>query len=51
MQCSEYATPVKAVRRDVMCTVNAKLDTVNVTKLFQYVNKHFWDAKSGSISP
>ena len=38
MQCSESAKPVKAVWREMTCTVKAKLDFVKVTKLFQNVN-------------
>ena len=49
MQCSESAKPVKAVQHDVTCTMKANFDSVNVIKLFQIVNKHFWLAKSGRI--
>ena len=39
MQCCESEKPVKAVWHDLTCTVNAKLDFVNFTKLFQTANK------------
>ena len=41
MQCSESAKPVKPVWHDVKCTVKAKLDFMNVTKLFQNISKQF----------
>ena len=41
MERSELAKPAKVVWHDLTCTANAKLDFVNVTKLFQNVNKHF----------
>ena len=39
MQCCESAKPVKAVWHGVTCTVKAKLNFVNVTKLQLPLNK------------
>ena len=36
-----FSKPAKAVWRDLTCTVKEKLEVVNVTKLFQNVNRHF----------
>ena len=50
MQCSESAKPVKAVWHDDMA-VKAKLDFVNVTKLFQDVKKkHFGMQQAVEVS-
>ena len=49
MQCSETAKPMKAVCHNVSCTVKAKLDFVNVTKLFQKCKQPFWHVKSGRV--
>ena len=51
MQCSEYAKPVKAVWHDKTCTVKPKLHFVNVTNLFQKVNKHFGMQEAVEFSP
>ena len=42
---------VKAVWHDKTCTVNAKLHFVNVTKLFENVNKHFGMQKVVEFTP
>ena len=49
MQCVESAKPLKAVWHDVKCTLKAKPDFVNVTKLFQNVNKHFGMQKAAEL--
>ena len=41
---------MKAAWHDVNCTVKPKLDFVNVTKLFQNVNKHFGMQKAAELS-
>ena len=41
MQCSVSAKPERAVWHDVICTVKAKFDFLNVTKLFQNVKCNF----------
>ena len=53
LQCFESAKPMKAVWHDVTCrsTLKAKLDTVNVTKLFQNVSRQFGMQKTVEFSP
>ena len=50
MQFSYFVKPVKAVWHNGTYTVKAKLDFVNVTKLFQNVNKHVGMQKSVKCS-
>ena len=38
MQCSEFEKPVKTVEHDMICTVKAKLDFVNVFSLLRFVS-------------
>ena len=50
MQRSGPAKPVKAVRHYLICTTKAKLDFVNVTKMFQNVSKHLVSKKGWNLA-
>ena len=51
LQWFESEKPMKAARHGVTCTVKVKLDLLNVTKLFQNVNRHYCMQKAAVFSP
>ena len=51
MQCSASAKPLTASWHIAVGAVKLKLVFVNVTKLFQNVNKSFWHAKAVEFNP
>ena len=49
MQCFQSAKPVKAVWHDVIWTVKARVDFLNVKKSVSKRKQTLWNTKSGEI--